>query len=283
MSLIKLIETIQCNINEVPIIPGQIIFCTDTQDIYMDDSNNVRIPMTDIIKIPTEEFRESIFVPLIGKIYLVEETNVLYTYNGLEWENITLNIKIGEDNISPSKLVPGTLEKKGQYIAPRTLASLVYTEDGSNILDFINKISQESNNALAIYKNTTKITTSQTTVSINISEFNKDTDNIFVYVNSTYLEEGQDYIIIDNNTIQKVSGSWNGIEDEQIFNFVVLKNVFKDYNGVIDAVNIQNGTIIESKLSAELQDKLNNYEQNIIVLQQKIDQLEKSTFIVANI
>ena len=178
------------------------------------------------------------------------------------------------------------MEKKGQGIAPRTLASLVFMEDGSNILDFINKLPQNpgsNNNSLAIYKNTTKITTSETTISINIPEFNKDTDNLFVYLNSTYLEEQEDYNIIDNNTIEKVSGSWNGTEEQQVFNFIVYKNVIKEYTGVIDATNIQNGTIIESKLSPELQAKINGYEETILLLQQKIEQLEKSAFIIANV
>lgn len=285
MALMRLIETIECNISDIPIIPGQIIFCTDTRDIYMDDSNSTRTPMTDIIKIPTEEFRESIFVPLIGKIYLVEETNILYTYNGSEWENITLNIKIGEEsNIKPSELVPGTLEKKGKGIAPRTLASLVYMEDGNNILDIINKLlASSNNNSLAIYKSTTSISTSENTININIPEFDKDNDSIFIYLNSTYIEENQDYIILDNNTIQKSSGSWDGTEEIQTFNFIVYKNVFKEYNGVIDATNIKDNTILESKLSPELQNKINGHEQTITLLQQKIEQLEKSAFIIANV
>lgn len=282
MALIKFIETIESNLDTIPTSPGQLIFCSDTRDIYMDDSYFSRTPMTDIIKVPTELDREAIFVPLIGKIYLVEESNTLYTYNGLDWENITLNIKIGEDASSVSELTPGVLEKKGKGIAPKTLASVVYLENGNNIADIINELINRQS-SLAIYKNTTILSTDEHSVNIGIKEFDKNTDLLCVYLNSTYLEENDDYIITDNNSIRKVSGMWYASQDTQTFNFVVFKYVLKNYEGIIESSSIKDNAVTENKLSLELQQKLNSYQQLIADLTSRIEKLEDSSLIEANI
>ena len=58
MALLRPIETIESRLSEIPIKIGQIIFCTDTNDIYMDNSENERTHMTDIIKLKTENDRD---------------------------------------------------------------------------------------------------------------------------------------------------------------------------------------------------------------------------------
>lgn len=269
MALLRPIETIESRLSEIPIKIGQIIFCTDTNDIYMDNSENERTHMTDIIKLKTENDRESLFVPLIGKIYLVEETNILYKYNGLDWETISIDISINMDSISYENLVPGTLQKKGQGYAPRTLGSVVYLEDGKTVNEVIAELKKDKTPILKSLRNTVKISTDVDTVPIGILEFNKDTDILFVYVNSTYLEQIQDYTI-ENNNIKSVSGLWNGSEEIQIFNFVVLKLIIPE-----DILVSENRTKLQEN-SNELIDSniLNTSNDTINILLDKISILE---------
>lgn len=251
MALLKPVETIQSLLSDIPIKEGQIIFCTDTNDIYMDNSQGERTHMTDIIKLKTEDDRDSLFVPLIGKIYLVEETNILYKYNGSDWETISIDISINISDIPHSSLVPGTLQKKGQGYAPRTLGSVVYLDDGTTVANAISELKKNKATVLKSLRNTVKISTNVDKVSIGIEDFNKDTDILFVYVNSTYIEETQDYIIEDNSTIKKVSEMWKGEEETQIFNFVVLKLT-------PSAVP----TVFENKLTLEEEGKVVNISSN---------------------
>lgn len=270
MALLKTIEVIYSRLSEVPIKHGQVIFCTDTNDIYLDSSDGSRIHMTDVIKLKTEAERESLFVPLIGKIYLVEESNKLYKHNGTDWETISIDISIDDNNIPYSELIPGTLEKKGVGYAPRTLASAVYLEDGKTVSE---KIKELSNNdtQLVSFKSSVSINTITTTVPINIEQFDKNSDTLFVYQNSVYLEENQDYILEDNLTISSTIDSvFDGTEEEQIFNFVVLKNVIKNYTGTIDGAAIKDGSISESKLSSALILKINTLEEKIKQLENAI-------------
>lgn len=276
MALLKTIEVIYSRLSEVPIQHGQILFCTDTNDIFMDSSDGSRVHMTDVIKLKTESEREALFVPLIGKIYLVEETNKLYKHNGTDWETISIDISIDNNDIPYSKLIPGTLEKKGVGYAPRTLASAVYLEDGKTVSEKINELSTSnggsgSNTQLVSLKSSVAINTITTTVPINIEQFNKDTDTLFVYQNSVYLEENQDYILEDNlNISSTLDNVFDGSETEQLFNFVVLKNVVKNYSGTLDGSSIANGSITEEKLSAALILKINTLEDRIKILEEAI-------------
>lgn len=275
MALLKTIEVIYSRLSEVPVVHGQLIFCTDTNDIFMDSFEGTRVHMSDVIKLKTESEREALFVPLIGKIYLVEETNKLYKHNGTDWETISIDISIDNNDIPYSELIPGTLEKKGKGYAPRTVASAVYVEEGKTLsdkLEEIEKLCGSGNNKLVSFKNSTRVNNITTTVAINIEEFDRKTDTLFVYQNSVYLEEGQDYILEDNlhisSTLDEV---FDGSEDEQIFNFVVLKNVEKEYTGTIDGVSIKDGSITESKLSAALLLKLNTLEEKIKLLEKSLE------------
>lgn len=86
---------------------------------------------------------------------------------------------------------------------------------------------------LSLLKSTSTITSRTPVVNIGVSGYNKTTDILFVYVNSTYLEEGQDYIIEDDRIIRSINGDWDGTQESQVFNFVIIKNITQvvDNNG----------------------------------------------------
>jgi hypothetical protein len=58
------------------------------------------------------------------------------------------------------------------------------------------------------------------TATIGIAGYNKDTDILIVHQNSTYLNPS-DYVITDNTTITKASGTWLATT---VIDFMVLKN-----------------------------------------------------------
>lgn len=94
MAMFKPIETIQSNLELIPVTSGQIIYCTDSRETFMDNNQGERIRMGDIITLATESNREEIFVPLLDKIYLVLESNKLYRFDGEQWVCISNNTKI---------------------------------------------------------------------------------------------------------------------------------------------------------------------------------------------
>lgn len=100
--------------------------------------------------------------------------------------------------------------------------------------------------------NTVKLTQDQNNVSIGITNFNTNDDVIFVYLNSTWLQKDEDYILNDGLLrIESKDGSnW---KNGDTFNFVILKNVDKDAVPTADGSLIQDGSITIAKLATSIQ------------------------------
>ncbi len=92
--MFKPIETIKSNLNSIPVKHGQVIICTDSNEHYIDNRYGDRVKIGDIITLATEEDRESIFVPLTDKLYLVLENSKLYRFDGDNWLCISNNNSI---------------------------------------------------------------------------------------------------------------------------------------------------------------------------------------------
>lgn len=88
-SMFKPVETIKANLNSIPIRHGQTIYCTDSNEQFIDNIYGDRIRIGDIVTLATEEDREDILVPLYDKLYLVLENSKLYRYTGDEWICLT--------------------------------------------------------------------------------------------------------------------------------------------------------------------------------------------------
>lgn len=84
MANLSLCEILQSQLSQAPIVPGQLICCTDTGNFYR-DLDSVRLPLgTDILFVDTLPL-----APLSNKIYLLKPNN-LYLYED-DW--ILLNQK----------------------------------------------------------------------------------------------------------------------------------------------------------------------------------------------
>lgn len=118
-----------------------------------------------------------------------------------------------------------------------------------------------SGGSVASYRNSVTVNSPDRYVSIGIQEFNKDSDILFVYQNSVYLELNQDYALDDSKNIRCLNGEWASSGEPQTFNFVVLKNVIRGYEG-IDGVLLKNHSITETKLSLDLIEKINSIKDN---------------------
>lgn len=125
---------------------------------------------------------------------------------------------------------------------------------------------------LSTLKNTVIINSVTSTVEIGIPKYDKNTDILFVYLNSTYLEERQDYIISNNQVIRAVNTNWDGSEEAQIFNFVVFKNVIQTLS--LDDRSSTN--IIEDDISTvKLLTTIEELQKTVLNLTRKVAFLEE--------
>jgi hypothetical protein len=102
----------------------------------------------------------------------------------------------------------------------------------------------DSEQAIMKVKNTVTISSATSEVAIGISGFNKTTQALTVYKNSTYLTEGVDYeISADSSKIVCIGGTWNSNNvADYSFTFEVLKNVsiYKADAGSIGMEHLKN-------------------------------------------
>lgn len=87
MAGIKFFLTSSSKIDTITVSAGNLIFCEDTQTIFL-DSPNGRIAYRDIITLATDAARIALPNP-IETFYFVDETCVLWKYFNNTWNQIT--------------------------------------------------------------------------------------------------------------------------------------------------------------------------------------------------
>lgn len=94
------------------------------------------------------------------------------------------------------------------------------------------KLIEDNSVRLVHKKSSTTISTVAEKIAINIPEYDKNTDILMVYENSTYIEEGDDYTISEDGMyILSTNGNWNTFEEKTTFNFVTIKSIPKMQSG----------------------------------------------------
>ena len=103
-------------------------------------------------------------------------------------------------------------------------------------------------------------------VTIGIKDFNKTTDFLMVYKNSTYLTEGVDYDISSDSTkIVSRTGNWNADSlGDYRFSFVVIKEVEKvNPKAVVGTENIKDSVVTMSKLGEDVIERLDGVDSQL--------------------
>lgn len=94
MADLKLIRTIKSKVASIPIENGQVIFCIDTPDIYMDLNNTERKVYTEIQKLTSTE-RIELLAPIQG-FYFETDTYIIYYYTGTDWKQINNSLSVSD-------------------------------------------------------------------------------------------------------------------------------------------------------------------------------------------
>ena len=131
-------------INNISLNGGQFIYCLDTKEVYYDNYNDTtgevnRIGLANTVQLNIESERSSLSTPEKNIIYIVVSTNRLYRYINNEWIELTDTDDCKDLLYNSANLKPITIVQNNIQCAPMTLASQVYTSDGSTAQDFVNK------------------------------------------------------------------------------------------------------------------------------------------------
>lgn len=85
-AIVKFYSTVSSKLSELSVVDGQLIFVTDTKQIYL-DNRGLRLGYNDIQVLPSDSSRQEMLAPVEG-FYFVEDTNILWRYHG-EWKQIS--------------------------------------------------------------------------------------------------------------------------------------------------------------------------------------------------
>lgn len=88
MATMNFVITTDSRLTQLPQKNGQLIFVRDTQKIYL-DAKEVRTEYTSIINLVDEEQRKGMISPINGGFYFVQDTKVLWNYEGGTWTQLT--------------------------------------------------------------------------------------------------------------------------------------------------------------------------------------------------
>lgn len=130
LPLLRMTQTVQSSLDDIDIIPGQWILCTDTKEYYHDIANGVRIKISDTIQLNTDSDRQSI-IPINGKFYFVKSTGVLWIYDSNTWTPVgTKASAITTEDGSTVEAKLATISKIGrsvQYVPVTTDGQTSFT------------------------------------------------------------------------------------------------------------------------------------------------------------
>lgn len=80
---VKFITTTASKLDSVPFLNGQIIYLSDSSELYF-DMNNVRKSSSDFIELPNEEAIKACLTPL-NKLYIAKDVGTLWKYINSDW------------------------------------------------------------------------------------------------------------------------------------------------------------------------------------------------------
>lgn len=238
--MIKPISTYAYSLDSYEIIENQLIYCVDTREAYYDISNRNRIQIGCTIQIETEYEKNNLSHIQKNKIYIVKETNKLYRYLNGGFVNVIDKVSIIDILIPLDELVPVTINKQGINYAPKTLASMVYANDGNTVEDILKGMGSEDKKVL-LYTRTEHVVATidgQRVFGIPFPIPNYDLAKFpMLVIYKDRILSGKDYAISNDQVI--LNNTLDGLARDEILTFVFHYNVILT-NDNLNAESINN-------------------------------------------
>lgn len=122
------------NLNAEKFETGKITFCTDTTDTFFDQNTRSRVCLGRVNNVEFESDLKYPNIDDIGSFIIIkQEGKVKYTTSELKRIDVTTRDQMVELLGGWDVFIPYNLTSDGKLIAPRTLASCVFTGDGVSI------------------------------------------------------------------------------------------------------------------------------------------------------
>lgn len=143
MANLVYISTVHNSLPDIDIISGQVIYCQDVPESYYDTAGGIRMQMSNVVYLYNEKDREDLADIDPNTLYVVISVNKFYKWKmRTGWERITTTSDMYDLIDEIEELVPSTIQQHGTKIAPKTLATNVFTSRGERVEDLLGNISK---------------------------------------------------------------------------------------------------------------------------------------------
>lgn len=199
---IKVYKLPENEINTQKVINGQVIYDTTNRIVYFDNVDGTRMIASGIKPLKSDFERDKFTDPEPDKVYLVLSTCKIYKYAG-EWVELKEPYEIIETIFNPTILLPIVMNENGVDVAPATIASNVFTDEGSTVESLLAQILYSINNDSI----RNKLKTETSTVKLFAGQ-----DRILpIYPREKFLENGNIFIFyINDKPISNLNFSMDG-------------------------------------------------------------------------
>lgn len=192
-------KTNKLTMPDIPIVSGQIINAADAGETYYDSDGGNRIRFDNVVYLYTEDDRLAYTNPQSGILYIVSVTAKMYKYKpAAGWIKAIGTLDMYDIIDIVEDLVPGTIHRDGTKIAPRTLATVVYTSKGERVEDKLNTISKLGN--VSVYYKIPADNMKEFDIPIPFVNYFELGNFVEIYIGST-LFDARRYNIIGNKLI----------------------------------------------------------------------------------
>lgn len=142
--MIKVIKTNKSMMKDIPILKDTLIYTTDTHETFFDLNHIERLQIKTGVQFRDEDQIFSIANPNPNKLYISIKTNRVYRRFDNKFVEVKERAQLVDLLIGMKEMKPVVLTEQGKNIAPRTLMSQVYGEDGRTLDEILKDKERES-------------------------------------------------------------------------------------------------------------------------------------------
>lgn len=241
------------NLSTIPIVHGTVIYCTDSREYFYDINNIIRMQSSKIAYCTTlDDFSK--VTPVQYNLYHIEESGESFKYaKRIMTEPFSFIKVMTTDDITEifdtvEELIPTTIFLGGNKYAPRTLASEVFTNDGSTVEDKLKLVTRVAKAVRSVPATVYKQTVF--TIPFPFENYIENNNIVEVRIGSVFINESR--YTITGNTLTFINLE-DGVDLSREITFVFWYNV-SIYNSsnnkiMMDGSFISNRSIPNNRLA----------------------------------
>lgn len=253
-------ETIEDKKSEIEFYEGNLIYCTDSKESYI-DIDKQRIMVDNIMYINNESDKDAITKKFTNKMYFVKETSNAYRYDDL-WIVLNTVHDVMSFIFKEDEYVPTTMMSNGHGIAPRTLASGVfYNATGESTQDIIDEARMLKEMKVKIVMRQVTEETKVFPIPFPIDNYDLSIYSMVVLLNGYHFTEDM-YAVSDKDLV--VADNQPSLKPGDTLSFIFSYLRYYDLNGnvIMTTKNYADKSVTTEKLADDIMINIRNINQN---------------------